>query len=405
MPYYQCTHFGSCVNADEGLTVQLDASMHDPVCTSCGVALIEVTRPGTNARPEDSGSTASEVAAKKPRKHKFDIFMIVVTLASVLTYFLTRPSGPPSVKFDGPMQAAAVVGERFVFQVPVSPSQSSLSATDLPPGFVLENGQIIASNPLQSGEYFVSLRGEHGPSVTEAKLRLVIAPRPLSITITSLNPPEATVDKPYKFKITTSVPSTAPLAVQDLPVGLRLQGDEIQGTPTIAQTTMTKVTASNNAGSDSKYLTFTVVEQGSGISLERVRTALVGFESQAEDAARLTSSISRLEAVIGPLQGMAPGVGDPNLPNAPQKLLANYREQLAATKLKLNAAGNGLVVHFRTIKAQPLADFTRVCAEWPGTPPNKAREKIIAFLATYRNADLTPAELLQNLEELYTLPK
>lgn len=94
--------------------------------------------------------------------------------------------------------------------------------------------------------------------------------------ITTESLPEGTVGTEYNQTLAaTGNNITWSVTSGTLPAGLNLNGNTISGTPTAKETSTFTVTATNNAGSDSKELTLTVNQPVTGVTLDKTTLDLI----------------------------------------------------------------------------------------------------------------------------------
>lgn len=94
--------------------------------------------------------------------------------------------------------------------------------------------------------------------------------------ITTESLPEGTVGTEYNQTLAaTGNNITWSVTSGTLPAGLNLNGNTISGTPTAKETSTFTVTATNNAGSDSKELTLTVNQPVTGVTLDKTTLELI----------------------------------------------------------------------------------------------------------------------------------
>jgi LruC domain-containing protein len=133
----------------------------------------------------------------------------------------------------------------------------TFTATNLPAGLTF-SGNTISGTPTAAGTYNITLMADNIAGTDVETLVMTIAQSGTPPAITSPLTATANVNQAFSYTITAS--GTAPITYTTgtLPAGLTLTNGIISGAPTTAGTYTIPLTATNNAGSDTKDLVLTV---------------------------------------------------------------------------------------------------------------------------------------------------
>ncbi len=157
-----------------------------------------------------------------------------------------------------PVVASVPQGAAFSYSIMASDLPTVYTATGLPAGLALNpTTGVITGNPIASGTYIVTIGASNaaGPVSTQLTITVTILPP----VITSPGTVSGPVNVPISFQITSSQ-FVSSYSATNLPPGLTLNSATglISGTPTFTGTTISSITTTNTAGSDTKTLSFSI---------------------------------------------------------------------------------------------------------------------------------------------------
>ena len=146
------------------------------------------------------------------------------------------------------------------------------SATNLPSGFSMSSYGYFYGRPTEAGTFSFTVTAKNGNYSVEKTFELTVDPaeeeeNPPSITTYSL--PQATVGISYSYQLEAESDTDVEWSVDGLPSGLYYTSDGlIYGAPEVAGTWLITVYAENDAGTDSRGLTLSVIEAETGIPID-----------------------------------------------------------------------------------------------------------------------------------------
>jgi len=169
-----------------------------------------------------------------------------------------------------PTIAAGTVGTPFGYTITATGSPFAYDATGLPSGLTVNAlTGTISGTPVSAGTTLVALSATNGFGTGTATLTLTVAPasvpdQAVAPTITSATTAPATVGVPFVTYQIVATNSPVEYSATGLPAGLTLNPatGAINGTPTVAGTSVATLSATNNGGTGITTLTFTVAPAG-----------------------------------------------------------------------------------------------------------------------------------------------
>ncbi len=170
------------------------------------------------------------------------------SVPKTLTITVSLPVAPA---ITSPLSVNGIDGSPFNYRITATGiGPIVFSVTGLPPGLSLVQDNIAGTTV--NGVYNVILTAYSpatnpafpgGPAnplaiaPTTAQLTINISGSPAVITNSNLSPPAGTVGVPFLYQITTAGSQPITLTTSQLPAGLTLVGNNIQGTPTASAVT------------------------------------------------------------------------------------------------------------------------------------------------------------------------
>jgi hypothetical protein len=195
--------------------------------------------------------------------------------ATTLTFVIGTVNSAPVIA--SPTNAVGTVGRPFVtYLITATGLPTSYTATNLPPGLSLNAlTGAINGTPTAAGTTFTTLTATNSFGSGTATLMLVIAPATGAPIFTSPTGTTGTVGTPFVTYLITATGQPTAYTATGLPPGLTLNPvtGAINGTPTVAGTSVVTLTATNANGTTSANVTIVISGAASVASSQIVNFA------------------------------------------------------------------------------------------------------------------------------------
>ncbi len=259
MAIYKCTNYLNCTKADNSESVELDDSIFEPKC-ECGMTLV--------AAGGQSGGRKTKVLVSAVA------LIVLVLLGTALIVWRPWQNGGKetqsnSLAFTNPDIARALLGQPFRFELTLNAEASKVTAEPLPPGFRLDNRSLLASSPVNSGEFTVILSAQGPKGAAKQTLKLIVsAETAKGFAFTSADTVKVPVGEKLSFSLKTTRPE-AKFALAGSPAWAKLAPDgvTVTGTPDRVGNFDVTVTATAGELQTRQTLKIQIVPPGSALSV------------------------------------------------------------------------------------------------------------------------------------------
>lgn len=201
------------------------------------------------------------------------IFPVTLTATNAIgssnaTLVLRIDAVPAPPAITSYANASGTVGVAFsTYTISSSPSATSYSATNLPPGLTASaTGQTISGTPTAAGIFLVSISASNVGGTADGTLTITIAAARPAPEISSSMAAAGQIGSSFSYSISASNSPTT-YSADSLPAGLSLNTTtgQISGTPTGAGIFSIPLSATNASGTGTATLTLTLTSAATGL--------------------------------------------------------------------------------------------------------------------------------------------
>ena len=190
-------------------------------------------------------------------RHELTVFAAFILAAAMFS----RESRAAAPEVTSSQFAVGTVGTSFSYQIVATNAPASYTATGLPPGLDINQGNgLISGTPTEAGftAVTVSATNPDGTGTKTVAIGINEAPGPGTPQITSSLTATGDVGTAFNYTITASGDGTISYFAANLPPGLVFNSPTISGTPTIPGTFDVVIAATNGSSNDVKTLVVTI---------------------------------------------------------------------------------------------------------------------------------------------------
>ncbi len=227
--------------------------------TSTGTPIITYNATGLPGGLTFSGSTISgspaaagtfNVALTADNNWGTGSKTLVITVAS--------PGSPPVI--TSPVIAGGTANQPFSYTISASGTAPITYSTGTLPAGLTRTGAVISGSPTIAGTYNIPLTATNAVGSDNKTLVLTVNVPLIPPAITSALTASGTTGVQFTYVISATGTSPVVFVASGIPLGLTFNGSSIQGVPSEAGIFNVTLTAQNEAGTDSKVLTITIIQ-------------------------------------------------------------------------------------------------------------------------------------------------